>query len=92
MIKSLCCDELRRAMQNGTDHESCGPFIWNLGNNLYVGSSKLLSLKFCPWCRADLLKKSNLEVAARNVVDVFDEHGDWHELVAAVMDLSKQLT
>jgi len=44
-----CCDEMKHAVQSGTDRSLCGPAIHFTLGALTIGSIPT-PVKFCPWC------------------------------------------
>lgn len=54
----LCCDDMRRAFQPGTDNEMYGSVAFNIGDQIYIGCD-LPEISVCPWCgRAPLKQES----------------------------------
>ena len=54
MTIEICCDDMARAFQDGTDNEGYGHLVWTkeFDTRLRIGCSvaDLKPIKFCPWC------------------------------------------
>ena len=57
------------------------------GSEFYIASGEWV-IHYCPFCGASKAPKSDLEIAAQNVVEALGGHKEWDDLKEAIGELA----
>ena len=83
-----CCREFNLALTETVP----GLFFEDGAYFIGTASTKSVAIRFCPWCRVNLRKRSQLESSARKVVNVLSDNlKEWDDLKDAIIKMSEYL-
>ena len=85
-------NSMLQGIQSGTYRNCARPFFEDGAYFIGTASTKSVAIRFCPWCRVNLRKRSQLESSARKVVNVLSDNlKEWDDLKDAIIKMSEYL-